>query len=84
MRNEKLDFPILMQFLYLDWCIDLCLILLRYIILQRYYYDVTIKTIHFVYTHVTATNKGELAYENAAYEIIALEFSLTVTYSHVN
>ena len=52
--------------------------------LQRYYYDVTIKIINFVNAHVTAPNKGELAYENAAYKIIALEFSLTVTYSHVN
>ena len=58
-----------MQFLYavyLDWYIDLCLILLRNVILQRYYYDVTIKTL-------TASNKGELANQNTAYKIIALE-----------
>ena len=39
--NEELVIPIPMHFLYFKWCIDLCLILLRIVILQGYYYDVT-------------------------------------------
>ena len=53
--------------------IGLPLLLLRQVILQRYYYDVTIKTFRFVYVHLTASNKGELPNRNAAYVIIALE-----------
>ena len=48
MRNNKLVIPILMQSLYLDWYIGLRPDLLKNFILQRYFYDVTIKTIRFV------------------------------------
>ena len=47
--------------------------LLRNFIFQRYHYDVTIKTFCLVKAHLTASNKGELATQNAAYKIIALE-----------
>ena len=57
MRNEKLVFTILMQFLYLDWCIGLRLILLRNVTLQRYYYHLTIKTFRFVNAHLTASKQ---------------------------
>ena len=43
--------------------------------LQCYFYDVTMNTFRFVNTHLTTSNKGELANENAAYKIIALECS---------
>ena len=59
-EKEKLVIPNLMQFLYLDCCIGLRPILLRKVILQRYY-DVTIKTIRFFNAHLTASNKGKLA-----------------------
>ena len=58
-EKEKLVIPNLMQFLYLDCCIGLRLILLRNVILQRY--DVTIKTIRFFNANLTASNKGKLA-----------------------
>ena len=74
MRNEMLVIPILMQILYLGWFIGLRLILLRNVILQRYYYDATLTTFLFVHVHLTASNKGELTNQNAAYWIIALEF----------
>ena len=74
MKNEKFVIPILLQFLYLDWCMGLHLILLNNVILQRYYCNITIKTFYFVTAHLTASNKGELANQNAAYKIIALEF----------
>ena len=73
MRNEKLVISILMQFLYLDWFIGRRLILLRNVILHRYYYDITVKTFHFVNAHLTASNKGELTNQNAAYKTIALK-----------
>ena len=47
--------------------IDLRLILFRNVILQRYYYEVTIKTFRFVNAHLAASNKIELANQNAAY-----------------
>ena len=55
-------------------CIGLCLILLRNIILQSYYYDVTIKTIRLVNASLTAANKDKLANQNAAYNAFALEY----------
>ena len=52
-------------------------ILLRNVILQRYYNAVTMKkTFRFVNAHLTVSNKGELANQNAVYRIIALECSL--------
>ena len=48
-------------------------ILLRNVILQSCYYDVTIKTFRFVNEYLTASNKGELANQNTAYKINALE-----------
>ena len=55
-----------MQFLYLDKCIRLSLIL------QHLYYDVTMKTYRFVNAHLTALDKGEYSLQNS----IALEFYL--------
>ena len=43
------------------------------VILQRNYYDVTIKTFRFVNAHLTDAKKDELSNQNAAYKIIALE-----------
>ena len=62
MRNEKLVIPILMQYLYRG--------LRRNVILQRCYYDVTIKTFRFVNAHLTASNKGELANQNKCNRIM--------------
>ena len=61
-----------MQFLYLDRCLGLRFILLRKVILQLYF-DVTIITFGFGNAHLTNSNKSELANQNAAYKIIALE-----------
>ena len=72
MRNKKLFIPNLIQFLYLDRCIGLRLILLRNVILQRYYYDITIRSFRFVNVHLIASNKGESANQKAAYKIIVL------------
>ena len=73
MRNEKLVISILMQFLYSDKCIDLSLILLRNVILQCCFSDVTIKIFCFVNAHFTASYIGELANQITAYKIIVLE-----------
>ena len=42
-------------------CIGLPFLLLRNVILQRNFYDVTIQTFRFVNVHVIASNKDELA-----------------------
>ena len=42
---------------------------------HRYHYDVTIYTFCFVNSHLTASNKGELDNQNAAYKIIALVYT---------
>ena len=73
MRNDRIVISIPMPFLSMDWCIGLHFVLLRNVILQRYYYDVTVKTFRFGNARMTAWNKGELANQNAAYKIIALE-----------
>ena len=84
--NEKLVVLILMQFLYFDWCRGIHFILLWSVILQRYHYDIIIKTFCFVKAHITASSKGELANQSVAYKIIVLEvffmwfiWKLTVT-----
>ena len=66
-----------MPFLFFDWCIGLRLTLLWNVILQRYFYHVTIKKICFFNAHLTASNKGESANQNAAYKIIALEIKVS-------
>ena len=75
MKNEKLFIPNLIQFLYFDRCIGLRLILLRNVILQRYYYDITIRSFSFVNVHLIASNKGESANQKAAYKIIVFELT---------
>ena len=50
------------------------------VILARYY--ATIKTIRFVNAHLNASNKVELANQNAVYKIIAFELYLTFTLIH--
>ena len=47
--------------------------LLRNVISQHYYYEVTIKTFHVVNANLTVSNKGESGKQNAAYKLIALE-----------
>ena len=54
-----------MQFLYLDWCIDLRFILLGNVMISM--------TSQKKYSVSTDSNKGELANQNAAYKMIALE-----------
>ena len=54
----------------LSYNIKRSLISLRKVIMQRSY----LKTFLFVNSHLTASNRGELANQNTAYKIIALEF----------
>ena len=49
-------------------------ILLRNVILQHYYYDVTVKT------HLTASNKDELANQSAVYKTFAFLLQLSNAY----
>ena len=40
---------------------------------EKRHYDVTLKKFRFINSHLTASNKGESANQNAAYKIIALK-----------
>ena len=56
------------------------LVLFGNVILQHFYYNVTIKLFRFVNALLTASNKGELANLNAAYKAIALKYPIDSLY----
>ena len=45
---------------------------------EKRHYDVTLKTFRFINSHLTASNKGESANQNAAYKIIALKLLINL------